>query len=209
MSNYIKIPLSVNPPRSFKTQALTGPATWAVASGTLTAGTDVAAQDVVGGSGSAAVATIGIAVGATLGDVTATITTEGEGYIVGDIVTFAANTAGGGASEWDEPLAFTIVAADLIASEGATGLTYQLIPIDNVVCIDEDSATECHIQVKGYDGSAGPSKWTVTIDDTPAITKEELVADIAKAIGDAAQAENSQPTVQFTDSAECLTVVYS
>lgn len=215
MSNYIKIPLADNPGRSFKLQAFAGDAEWANATGTLVAGTAVTAQDVLGGSGSGAIATIQVSGGTALGNVTGTITTAGEGYKVGDIVTFAAETTGAGASTWSEPLAFTVVAADLLASAGSDTVEYALVPVDNIACVHEDSATSVIIQLKqivaGGSGTGdGPiMQYAVTMDDVPAITKEQLWADVSAAIAKAASAENSQPEVKFTNDAECLTVVLS
>ncbi len=215
MSNIIKIPLASNPGRSFKLQALAEEATWTSATGTLTSGTAVTGQAVIGGSGSSAVATIEIAAGATLADVTATITSDGEGYKVGDRVDFPAGGGGGGESEWTDSLSFIIVAADLVASTGSTTNEYAMIPVDNVACVHEDSATSCIIQLKeivagGSGVGDGPiMQYAVTMDDVPAISKEQLWADISAAIMQASSAENSQPEVKFTNDAECLSVVLS
>ena len=208
MGNFIKVPLAINPPRSFKLQALAGTATWANATGTLVSGTDVTNQDVLGGSGSGARATIAIAVGATLADVTATITSVGEGYKVGDIITFALNTTGGGASTWSEPLAFTIVAADLIAVEGSDTNPYQLIPIDNVLCIEPDSGTQIKVVTNLWDGT-DTKEWLIQVDDAPASKPIWLYSDVSNAINLASQEENSQPSVVFTNDAEVINVDFT
>lgn len=215
MSNYIKIPLADNPGRSFKLRDFSGEAEWASATGSLVAGTAVTGQAVLGGSGSGAIATIEVSDDANLGDVSGTITTVGQGYKVGDIVTFAAETTGAGASTWSEALAFTLEASDLIDSTGSDTIEYALVPVDNVACVHEDSATSAIIQLKqviaGGSGTGdGPiMQYAVTMDDVPAITKEQLWADISDAIAKAASAENSQPEVKFTNDAECLAVVLS
>lgn len=210
MANYIKIPLAINPGRSFKLQALAEEATWEDATGTLVAGTAVTAQAVLGGSGSGAIATVQVAGGTALSNVTATITTAGEGYKVGDTITFAAETTGGGASTWSEPLAFAVVAADLVTVEGSTTNSFQLVPVDNVAFVKPVSATSAEIVTNLWDASAGRSlKWTVTVDDVPASTEAQLAADLAEAINKASQAENDVPTVSFYNDAEVIDVDYS
>tara|TARA_R110002020_G_scaffold83268_1_gene206337 strand:- start:190 stop:822 length:633 start_codon:yes stop_codon:yes gene_type:complete len=210
MANYMKIPLAVNPPRSFKTQAMANAPTWTSAIGTLTSGTGVTGQAVVGGSGSSAVATIAIAVGATLADVTATITTAGEGYKVGDQVDFPAGGGGAGESEWTDSLSFIIAAADLITVEGSTLNSYQLIPVDNVAFVKPVSATSAELITMNWDADAGRAlKWTVTVDDVPASTEPQLAADLSAAVNAASQAENSVPVVSFYNNAEAIDVDYS
>ena len=76
MANYIKIPLAINPGRSFKLRALAEEATWEDATGTLVAGTAVTAQAVLGGSGSGAIATVQVAGGTALSNVTDTVGTS-------------------------------------------------------------------------------------------------------------------------------------
>lgn len=210
MANYMKIPLAVNPPRSFKTQAMANAPTWTSATGTLTSGTGVTGQAVIGGSGSGAVATIAIAVGATLADVTATITTAGEGYKVGDRVDFAAGGGGVGESEWTDSLSFIIAAADLIAVEGSALNSYQLIPVDNIAFVKPVSATSAELITMNWDVTAARAlKWTVTVDDVPATTEPQLAADLAEAINQASQADNSVPEVIFTAGAEVIDVDYT
>jgi hypothetical protein len=211
MSNYIKIPLASNPGRSFIAQALSGTAT----GGGTVAGTGAsAAQNLVGGSGSGATATVTKGVDATIATATITIVSIGEGYKVGDVVTIAILSSGG-ATTWDAEISYTILAADLVASTGSATNEYAMIPVDNVACVHEDSATSAIIQLKqivsGGSGTGdGPiMQYAVTMDDTPAISKEQLWADISAAIAKAASAENSQPEVKFTNDAECLSVVLS
>lgn len=210
MANYMKIPLAINPARSFLVQALASTATWSDTVGTLVAGTAVTAQAVVGGSGSGAIATVHVSGGTALANVTATITTAGEGYKVGDTVTFAAETTGAGASTWSEPLAFVVVAADLVASSGSSTDEYKMIPIDNVMGVQLASATSALIETNQWNVADGAVlKWTVTMDDVPATTAAHLAGDLATAINKASQAENSQPTVEFLYDAECLSAVLS
>ena len=211
MSNYIKIPLASNPGRSFIAQALAGTAT----GGGTVAGTGAsAAQALVGGSGSGATATVTKGGGATIATATITIVGIGEGYKVGDVVTIAI-LSGGGATTWGAEISYTILAADLVASTGSATNEYAMIPVDNIACVHEDSATSAIIQLKqivsGGSGTGdGPiMQYAVTMDDTPAISKEQLWADISAAIAKAASAENSQPEVKFTNDAECLSVVLS
>jgi len=207
MANYIKIPLAINPPRSFKLQSLADVAEWADATGTLVAGTDVTGQAVLGGSGSGAVATIAIS-GTNLGTVDAEITTAGEGYKVGDVITFAANTTGGGAAEWSEPIAFTIQQVDLVDSEGSTTNEYYLVDVDTIMTVDYNFsvANQMRLWVNELTAGTTPARITLQFDDTPATNDGKIGQDLSEAIIKAIEAPNSVPTVDFTDDVELLTI---
>jgi len=203
MGNFIKVPLAINPGRSFVTGAVDGPFTWEDAVGTITSGAASASQPLVGGSGSGATATV-TASGTGLGDLTVTIDGTGEGYKVGDVITIAAFT-GGSATKWTEPLQFTVAAGDLVAVEGSDTNTYQLIPIDNVLCIEPDSGTQVKVVTNLWDGT-DTKEWTIDVDDAPASKTLYLYSDLSDAINLASQEENSQPSVILTNDAEVINV---
>jgi len=208
MANYIKIPLAINPARSFNVGALNGTATGGgtVADG---GGGASAAQPILGGSGSGATATVTKGGSAAIGDATITISNIGEGYKAGDEVTIAAYALGG-ATTWTAIINYTILAKDLVTSSGSSTNEYKMIPIDNVMGVQLASATSALIETNQWDAGAGAVlKWTVTMDDVPATTAEHLAGDLATAINKASQAENSQPTVEFLYDAECLSAVLS
>ena len=82
MSNYVIIPIdSDNPARPFVTGALSGTAT---GGGTVAGSGASAPQDIVGGSGNGAKATVTKGGDATIATATITISTAGVGYKVGD-----------------------------------------------------------------------------------------------------------------------------
>jgi hypothetical protein len=153
MANYIKIPLAINPGRSFVSGALNGTAT---GGGTVSGTGASAAQAIVGGSGSGATATVTKGGDATIATATITISAVGEGYKVGDVVTIEALTSGG-ATQWTEDISYTIEADDLVAVEGSTTNSFQLVPVDNVAFVKPVSATSAEIVTNLWDASAGRS----------------------------------------------------
>lgn len=135
MANYIKVPLAVNPPRSFAA-SITVAGSRLSGGGTIASGTASPAttSTVVPAGGTGATFT-GVATGTAITDVTLTIANAGEGYKVGDVVTVAAQTTGG-QTTWNAPITFTITKADLIESDGTATNEYVLIDIDKVLCVD-------------------------------------------------------------------------
>jgi len=216
MSNYIKIPLASNPARSFASTSITIAGSRLAGGGTIVAGTisAAAATSVVPTGGSAATFAM-TASGTAIANVTLTCAAIGEGYKVGDVITVAAIPADTGKASATAAITFTVTAADLAASSGSATNEYAMIPVDNVACIHEDSATSVVIQLKkivagGSGEGDGPvMQYAITMDDVPAITLEQLWADVSAAVAKAAGAENSQPEVKFTNDAECLSVVLS
>ena len=153
--------------------------------------------------------------GTAIANVTLTCAAIGEGYKVGDVITVAAIPAASGKGSATAAMTFTVTAADLAVSSGSATNEYAMIPVDNIACIHEDSATSVVIQLKkivagGTGTGDGPvMQYAITMDDVPAISKEQLWADVSAAVAKAAGAENSQPEVKFTNDAECLSVVLS
>ena len=211
MANYIKIPLAVNPARSFVAGALNNVAA-ATGGGTVSgAGATAVVAGNISTSGGGSGATVTVTKGGTAAITSATITVTGtgEGYEVNDTITIAADTVAA-TTQWDADIVYTIVAADLVAVEGSTTNSFQLVPIDNVAFVKPVSATSAEIVTNLWDASAARSlKWTVTVDDVPASTEAQLAADLAEAINKASQAENNIPTVSFYNDAEVIDVDYS
>ena len=192
MANYIKIPLSLNPGRQL-----------IVATGSLTASITTNSTDATtlsatakafttSGNGTSGAVTLTVAAGAVT---VASTTTAGDGYKVGDTLTFDKSVIGG-----TTDVVITLVAGDLAAIEGSATNEYQLIPIDSILAVDNSSATVATIVTNNYDDTANAFlKWTVTLaaNQTPANTEYDLVADLCDAINEASQAENSVPVVSF------------
>tara|TARA_R110000772_G_C13191196_1_gene429083 strand:- start:42 stop:656 length:615 start_codon:yes stop_codon:yes gene_type:complete len=192
MANYIKIPLSLNPGRPLI--AATGSLTASI----TTNSTDATNQSqsatafTTSGNGTSGVVALAIA-GNTV--TVASTTTVGDGYKVGDTLTFDKSVIGGTVD-----VIITLVADDLAAIEGSATNEYQLIPIDSILAVDNSSATVATIVTNNYDVTAEAFlKWTVTLaaNQTPANTEYDLVADLCDAINEASQAENSVPVVSF------------
>jgi len=216
MSNYIKIPLASNPARSFRSTSITIAGSRLSGGGTIVAGTaSAAAVTTVSPAGGSGAKFSMASSGTAIANVTLTCAAIGEGYKVGDVITVAAIPAASGKASATAAMTFTVTAADLAISSGSATNEYAMIPVDNVACIHEDSATSVVIQLKkivaGGSGTGdGPvMQYAITMDDVPAISKEQLWADVSAAVAKAAGAENSQPEVKFTNDAECLSVVLS
>ena len=192
MANYIKIPLSLNPGRQL-----------IVATGSLTASITTNSTDATtlsatakafttSGNGTSGAVALTVAAGAVT---VASTTTAGDGYKVGDTLTFDKSVIGG-----TTDVVITLVADDLAAIEGSATNEYQLIPIDSILAVDNSSTTVATIVTNNYDDTANAFlKWTVTLaaNQTPANTEYDLVADLCDAINEASQAENSVPVVSF------------
>jgi len=212
MANYIKVPLAVNPPRSFNLGALSGTAT---GGGTVSGSGASAAQDIVGGSGSGAKATVTKGGDATIATATITISSNGEGYKVGDVVTIAALTSGG-ATQWTAEISYTIKKADLIESDGTVTNDYVLIDIDKVLCVDPfGSAINFYQNIPSQNPTQTPpekpQQLKLKLDHASANPELDLAGrDVADAMVKAIQAPNSVPTVVWTDpDIEALTLEQS
>lgn len=215
MANYIKIPLSSNPGRTFASTSVTIAGNRLSGGGTIVAGTTsaAAATTVVPAGGAGATFTMA-STGTAITDVTLTCAAIGDGYKVGDVITVAAIPAATGKGSASAVMTFTVIAADLLAIEGSATNEYQLIPIDNVLAVDESSASTtaspvANIVTNIYDGDTFLF-WAVTLaaNQTPANTAANLVADLCDAINKASQAENSVPVVSFYGGTVVESVVY-
>lgn len=216
MSNFIKVPLAVNPARSFVGTAISVGTQGAgyTGGGSRVAGTAVASgATTTSGNGTGAEFSVTLTGGTFVLAITAS--NIGEGYKVGDTITISSKPVSAGVTSFDADIVVEITAAMLVAIEGSATNEYALIPIDNVACVSGVSTTVCDVQIleNNYatptSGSGEVTKYTITVDDVPATTKAALQADVAAAIIKAASAENSQPEVKFTNNAECISVVLS
>ena len=192
MANYIKIPLSLNPGRPLI--AATGSLTASITTNSTDATTlsATAKAFTTSGNGTSGAVALTVAAGAVT---VASATTAGDGYKVGDTLTFDKSVIGG-----TTDVVITLVADDLAAIEGSATNEYQLIPIDSILAVDNSSTTVATIVTNNYDDTANAFlKWTVTLaaNQTPANTEYDLVADLCDAINEASQAENSVPVVSF------------
>jgi len=217
MSNFIKVPLAVNPARSFLGTAISVGTqdSGYTGGGSRVAGTAVASgTTTTSGSGTGAEFSVTLTGGTFVLAITASLTI-GEGYKVGDTITLAAKAVSAGVTSFSADIVVEVTPAMLVVVEGSATNEYALIPINNVACVSGVSTTACDIQILENNfatptsGSGEVTKYTITVDNAPATTKAALQADVAAAIIKAAGAENSQPEVKFTNGAECLTVVLS
>ena len=198
MANFIKIPLAVDPPRSF---AAAANLTSAITTNSTDAVDQVATPTAytTSGSGTGAVISVTIAGNAVTW---VTVGAVGEGYKVGDTITFSTTVIGG-----TTDVVITLETAHLIVVEGSATDTYVPIDVDQIAFVDISSATTCVIASNNRDATAAASmKWTVTMDDAPVTTAPHLCADIADAVNQASQAEHSVPLVDFYNDAEVISV---
>ena len=219
MSNYIKIPLALNPSRAFKAAiTIAGDRLeWESTVGDVGDGT-VSGTAATTSTPSGAGATFsGIATDTNLEDLTLTLVSAGDDYEVGDVVVVAADTTATGQTTWDEPIKFTITAADLIAIESQQE-AFEMIPLDNVICvqnIEQGSATvadKLFIATNIPSGSTTQAQsefsgWTISFDDDD-YDAPNAMASICEAIAKADAAINSQPTVEFFGGVEVISIAY-
>ena len=214
MANYIKIPLAINPPRSFVVGALNNVAA-ATGGGTVsgTGATAVIAGNIsTSGSGTGLTVTVTKGGDATIQSATITVTAAGESYKVGDTITIAADTTAG-TTQWDEAIVYTIVAADLIAVEGSSTNEYALFDVDTLLAVDyQFGATDAMYLwqnetrfVRGAN-TVTTSNLRLTFDDTPALNDGVAGQDLSEAIIKAIESPNSVPTVEWSDGLEVISI---
>ncbi len=216
MANYIKVPLAVNPPRSFAAAITIAGASRLSGGGNISSGTaSPATATTVAPAGGVSATFTGVASGTTIATMTLTIANAGEGYKVGDVVTVNAQTTGG-QTTWDAPITFTITKADLIESDGTVTNDYVLIDIDKVLCVDPYAgAINFYQNIPSLNTTQTPPERPQQLKlklDHPSINPELDSAgrDVADAMVKAIQAPNSVPTVVWTDpDIEALTLEQS
>ena len=211
MGNYIKIPLAVNPPRSFVVSALNNVAN-ATGGGTVsgTGATAVIAGNIsTSGSGTGLTVTVAKGADATIQTATITVTAAGEGYKVGDTITIAADTTAG-TTQWDADIVYTIVAADLVTSDGSDTNNYQLIDVDNLLTVDGFAGSINIFQKKlaTFAGSGlSIQNIQLELDNAPTVDYGLALRAMSDAIVKAIQAPHSLPIVDWGNSGvEVLTV---
>ncbi len=205
MSNYVIIPIDASRPLS--TGALSGTATGGgtvgPASGTATASD---AQDLGGGSGSGAKATVlqGSANDATIAAATITITDGGQGYKVGDVVTIPIIAASGQKTSTTAVVSYALLAADLVTADSQAE---ELLPVDDVACVDVvNTGASIDILLKQ---ATALKKWSLTLNGGSADNYEDIAIHVNDAIQQAMQAENKQPIMTFPFGVSCYDVVLS
>ena len=154
---------------------------------------------------------------ATIGGVIITTVAGGDDYKAGDTITFAAVTTGA-TSKFSAVVVYTLLADDLLG--GTITRPFFMVPIDNLGVIKKGTAAAvgtngtCELQLKQVNattgvGAAVVTKFTVTTDDTIALSAEKIVAGIAEAVIKAAQAENSVPEVLLQSKVKMISVQLS
>jgi hypothetical protein len=209
MSNYIKMAISANPGRALVTTA-----------GALTASITTNSTDAtVAGATGRAFTTSGGGIGATValtvvsGIVTvATATVRGDGFKVGDTLTFDKSVIGGSTN-----VVITLVEDDLTAVDADAG-SEQLIPIDDIISVESvlsagslvDNKLFISTKVASGDTTNTHSEfagWTVTFSDLK-YDEANCIASISEAIAKADSAVNSQPVVALFAGAEVEAIAY-
>jgi len=205
MSNYVIIPIDASRPLS--TGALTGTATGGgtvgPATGTATASD---AQDLGGGSGSGAKATVlqGSGNNATIAAATITITDGGEGYKVGDVLTIPIIAASGQKTSTTAVVSYILLAADLVTADSQAE---ELLPVEDVACVDVvTSGASIDILLKQ---ASALKKWSLTLNGGSGDNYEDIAIHVNDAIQKAMQAENKQPIMTFPIGVSCYDIVLS
>ena len=209
MANYIKIPLSLNPGRPLI--AATGSLTASITTNSADATTlSATAKDfTTSGNGTSGVVALTIA-GNTV--TVASTTTVGDGYKVGDTLTFDKSVIGGTVDA-----VITLKADDLAAIDADAG-SEQLIPIDDIVSVESVLSSgslvdnKLFISTKIASGSTTNvhsefAGWTISFSDLK-YDEANCIASISEAIAKAAAAVNSQPVVAWFAGAEVEAIAY-
>ena len=211
MGNYIKIPLAINPPRSFLVSALNN-VDQATGGGTVsgTGATAVIAGNITtSGAGTGLTVTVAKGADASITNATITVTAAGEGYKAGDTITIAADTTAG-TTQWDADIVYTIIAADLVTSDGSATNNYQLIDVDNLLTVDGFAGSINIFQKKlatFAGGGLSIQNIQLELDNAPTVDYGLALRAVADAMVKAIQSPNSLPIVDWGNSnVEVLTV---
>lgn len=209
MSNYIKIPISANPGRAMVTTV--GALTASITTNSTDATTVTAGNKAFTTSGGGTSGVVALTVAAGVVEV-ATATTAGDGFKVGDTLTFDKSIIGG-----TTDVVITLVAGDLTAVDADAG-SEQLIPIDDIISVESvlssgslvDNKLFISTKVASGDTTNTHSEfagWTVTFSDLK-YDEANCIASISEAIAKAAAAVNSQPVVAWFAGAEVEAIAY-
>ena len=183
MGNYIKIPLAINPPRSLVTGvgSLTASITTNSADATNQAATNTAFT--TSGTGTGATVQLTIAGNAVT---VASTTVAGEGFKVGDTLTFDKSVIGG-----TTDVVITLVANDLVTSDGSATNNYQLVDIDTLVTVDGYSTSINIFQkIRSEIGGTPIQNIQLELDDAPSVDFGLALQAVSDAIVKAIQSPN-------------------
>lgn len=205
MANYIKIPLAINPPRSLVTGV--GSLTASITTNSTDANNQGATNTAFTTSGTGTGATVQLTIAGNTVTVAST-TVAGEGFKVGDTLTFDKSVIGG-----TTDVVITLVADDLIAVEGSSTNEYALFDVDTLLAVDyQFGATDAMYlwqnETRFVQGAntVTTSNLRLTFDDTPALNDGVAGQDLSEAIIKAIESPNSVPTVEWSDGLEVISI---
>lgn len=200
MGNYIKIPLAINPPRSLVTG--TGSLTASITTNSTDATNQAATNTAFTTSGTGTGATVQLTIAGNAVTVAST-TVAGEGFKVGDTLTFDKSVIGG-----TTDVVITLVADDLVTSDGSATNNYQLIDIDRVITVDGYSTSINIFQKIRNEISGTPvQNIQLELDNAPSVDFGLALRAVSDAMVKAIQSPNSLPVVDWGNSnVEVLTV---
>lgn len=202
MGNYIKIPIAVNPPRSLLVG--TGTLTASITTNSTDATNQAATNTAFTTSGTGTGATVQLTIAGNAVTVAST-TVAGEGFKVGDTLTFDKSVIGGSTD-----VVITLVSDDLVASEGSITNDFKLIDIEKVLCVDGyTSSISIYQAIPSFKTTmAPPQKIVFNLDNEPTVDFGLALRAVADAMVKAIQAPNSLPTVDWEGTGvEVLSVV--
>lgn len=195
MGNYIKIPLAINPPRSLVTG--TGTLTASITTNSADATNQAATNTAFTTNGTGTGATVQLTIAGNAVTVAST-TVAGEGFKAGDTLTFDKSVIGGTVD-----VVITLVADDLVASEGSVTNDYQLLDVDSLLTVDGFSTSISVFQkIMNFEAGIyeGPQKITLNLDNAPTIDFGLALRAVADAMVKAIQSPNSLPIVDWGNS---------
>jgi len=203
MGNYIKIPLAINPPRSLVT-----------GTGSLTASITTNSSDATNASvATVAFTTSGTGTGATVqltiagnAVTVASTTVAGESFKVGDTLTFDKSVIGG-----TTDVVITLVADDLVASEGSATNDYQLFDVDTLITADGYGSQIGFFQkIMNFEAGVieGAQVIRLNLDNAPTVDFGLALQAVSDAMVKAIQSPNSLPIVDWSGTnVEVLSVL--
>lgn len=206
MANYIKIPFALNPGRSMKigSTVLTTSITTNSTDATNQPATDT--PFTTSGDGTGATVQLTIA-GNTV--TVAGVTVAGDGYKVGDTLTFDKADIGG-----TTDVVITLNALDLDTVEGSETREYYFLDVDTLLAVDYNFATPSQMilwtnETRFITGANTVTNSSILLqfDTDPATNDGKIGQDLSETIVKAIEQPYSVPTVKFTDDVELLSVL--
>ena len=200
MGNYIKIPLAINPPRSLVTG--TGSLTASITTNSADATNQAATNTAFTTNGTGTGATVQLTIAGNAVTVAST-TVAGESFKVGDTLTFDKSVIGG-----TTDVVITLVADDLVTSEGSATNDYQLIDVNSYLTSDGLSGKIIIYQkIVPFEGGVLGQKINLVLDNSPTPDYGVALRALSDAVIKAIQAPNSLPIVDWAGSVEVLSVL--